>query len=80
MTHLQHTTFEDIVAKGEITHNEQIILLPQCFQLFSLIYRQFHYFARTFLKSSAADLLNGGKGEEFQPKRRVRWLVHQLHV
>ena len=25
------------VAKGEIAHNEQFLLLPQCFQLFSII-------------------------------------------
>ena len=32
--HLQQTIFENIVAKGEIAHDEQFPLLPQCFQLF----------------------------------------------
>ena len=32
LTH-QQTTFENIVAKGEIAHDEQFLLWPQCFQL-----------------------------------------------
>ena len=32
LTHLQQTTFENSVAKGEILHNEQLIILPQCFK------------------------------------------------
>ena len=28
--HLQQTTFENIVAKGEISHDEQFPVLPQC--------------------------------------------------
>ena len=34
---LQRRTFENIVAKGEIAHDEQFVLLPQCFQLFLYI-------------------------------------------
>ena len=33
LTHLQQTTFENIVAKGEIDHDEQFPIFPQCFQL-----------------------------------------------
>ena len=29
--------FVNIVTKGEVSHNEQFPLLPQCFQLFSII-------------------------------------------
>ena len=29
--HQQQTAFENIVAKGEIAHNEQFLLFPQCF-------------------------------------------------
>ena len=29
--------FENIVTKGEITHDEQFLPLPQCFQLHSII-------------------------------------------
>ena len=31
--HQQQTRFEIIVGKGEIAHNEQFLLFPQCFQL-----------------------------------------------
>ena len=34
---LQQTTFENIVAKGEIAHNKQFLLRPQCFQLYLTI-------------------------------------------
>ena len=34
-THLQQTTFENIVAKGE--NDQQFSLLPQCFQLYLMI-------------------------------------------
>ena len=37
LTHLQQTTLENIVAKGEIVQNKQFLLLPQCFQLYSVI-------------------------------------------
>ena len=30
------TTFEIIETKGEITHNEQFLLLPQCFPTYSV--------------------------------------------
>ena len=29
--HQQRTAFENIVGKGEIAHNEQFLLFPQCF-------------------------------------------------
>ena len=31
--HQQHTAFENIVGKGEIGRNKQILLFPQCFLL-----------------------------------------------
>ena len=36
VSHMQ-ITYENIVAKGEIAHDEQFLLLPQCFQLFSRV-------------------------------------------
>ena len=64
--HLQQTTFENIVTKGEIAQDEQFHLLPQCFQLLSVIILSFIeislVFAGYFLNSSAADLLYVGKG------------------
>ena len=33
-TNLQQTALENTVAKEEIAHNEQLLLLPQCFQLY----------------------------------------------
>ena len=31
--HQQETAFENIVGKGEIAHDEQFLLFPQCFLL-----------------------------------------------
>ena len=63
---LQQMTFENIVTKEEIAHNEQFRLLPHCFQLYSVIKPLFKgiicSFAKIFSKSSAADLLYVGKG------------------
>ena len=63
---LQQTTFENIVAKGEIAHDEQFILLSQCFQLNSIINIQLKHFllnfVKMFSKSSAAECLDLGKG------------------
>ena len=36
LTPLQQPTFENIVDKGDIAHNELILHMPQCFQLFSI--------------------------------------------
>ena len=33
LKHQQQTAFENIVGKGEIAHNEQFLLFPQCFLL-----------------------------------------------
>ena len=30
LTHQQQTAFENIVGKGEIARNEQVLLFPQC--------------------------------------------------
>ena len=61
LTPLQQKTFENIVVKGKITHDEQFPHLPQCFQLFSAIKSRsieiFYVLAVLFSKSSAADML-----------------------
>ena len=66
LTHLQQTTLENIVTKGEIAHDEQFPLLPHCFQLYLIIkfsfMEIFHIFADMFSKSSAAELPYVGKG------------------
>ena len=31
--HHQHTSFENIVGKEEIAHNDQLLLFPRCFLL-----------------------------------------------
>ena len=53
-------TFEKIVTKGEIAHNEQFHLLPEYFQCYLIVKPSlmeiFHMFAKVFSKSSAADL------------------------
>ena len=43
MTHQQQTAFENIVEKGEIAHNEQFLLFPQCFQLNQITVSGFVY-------------------------------------
>ena len=37
-------TFENIVAKGEITHEEQFLLLQQCPHLYLIIYFLFVWY------------------------------------
>ena len=37
MTHHQQAAFENIVGKGEIAHNQQFLLFPQCFLLSQII-------------------------------------------
>ena len=58
--------FKNIVTKREIVHNGQVFLLPQCFQLGSIILlsfmEMFHIFATMFSKLHAVDLLYVGKG------------------
>ena len=58
-------TFEKSIAKGEIAHNEQTLLLLQYIQLYLIIeplfLEIFHVFTNIFSKSSAADLLSVGK-------------------
>ena len=44
LTHLQHlqrTTFDNIVEKGDTAHNKQLLLWPQSFQLHSIIVLSF---------------------------------------
>ena len=40
-TSLQQTTFENIVTKGEIAHDVRFLILPQCFQLYSIVVLSF---------------------------------------
>ena len=47
--HLQQATFKNIVAKGEIAHNEQFPLLSQCFQLY--LYILYLIFMSTFFEN-----------------------------
>ena len=66
--HLQQTHFENITTNGEITQNEQYLLLLQhCFHFISMIkllfIKIFHIFAFMLSKLSAADLLYVGKDE-----------------
>ena len=55
-THLHNNK----VANGEITHDEQFLLLPHCLQLY------FHIFFCKLSKSSSADLLYVGNGYEIR--------------
>ena len=54
------------MAKGDIAHDEQFPLMPQCFQLYLMIKLSFmeifHILVNMFSKSSAAKLLYVVKG------------------
>ena len=39
--HEQQTAFENIMGKGEIAHNEQLLLFPQCFLLNRIVVSTF---------------------------------------
>ena len=58
--------FENIVAKEEIAHDEQFLLLPQCFLLlvigYLFNYREFPFFDKIIPKPSAAYFVYVGKG------------------
>ena len=41
LTHQQQAVFENSVGKGEIAHNEQFLLFPQCFLLSQIIVSPF---------------------------------------
>ena len=61
----QQTTFENIVAKDKIAHDEQFLLWPQCFQIYftiKLSLESFQVCVTMFSKSSAADVMYVGKG------------------
>ena len=55
------------MANGEIAHDEQILILPQYFQLYSInmlsVIDIFHIFAKTVSMASVANLLYVGKGQ-----------------
>ena len=61
---LQQTTFENIGANGYFAQDEQFLLLPQCFQLYSIItlslVESFDIYTEMFENSSNADLLYVG--------------------
>ena len=65
LTPLQQTAFENIVAKEEIAHDEQFLLLQQYFPLsvigFPFSYRDFPFFDKIWSNSSAAELSYEGK-------------------
>ena len=57
--------FENIVAKGEIDHDEQFLIWPQCFHIdltIRLSFMEIKVSVSLFSKSSALNLLYVGKG------------------
>ena len=59
-------TFENIVAKGEIAHDDQFPLLPQCFQIYLMIKLSFteifHIFSIILFKLVCCRIVVCGKG------------------
>ena len=41
-TSMQYKSFENTVGKGEIAHNEQFLLFPQCFLTIWIAFCRFH--------------------------------------
>ena len=37
LTRMQQTAFKHIVAKVKFDHNERFLILPKCFQLYSIL-------------------------------------------
>ena len=48
---LQYKSFENTVGKGEIAHNEQFLLFPQCFLPFWRTFNHFHQVLNCFLQT-----------------------------
>ena len=78
--HLQMHFNETITAKNEISHNEQLFLWPQCFQLFSstiLIWRGL-YFCLILLKSSAAECCMWERVIKADNSEKFIWSQHLM--
>ena len=60
---LQQTSFENIMEKGEIVHDEQFLYFPKCFQLYSISVLSFIkiFLDLMFSKFSTAYLFYAGK-------------------
>ena len=72
LTPQQQTNFENIVAKGEHSHDKHILHLPPSFQLYSLdvpsFLKLFQMFAQTFPTPFAAISLYVGMGNYLEAK------------
>ena len=59
-------TIENIVVREEIAQNEQLLLLPECYQFYLILKFSFieivHVFVHKFWKTSATEMLYVGKG------------------
>ena len=66
LTLLQQTNFENNVTKGETAHNEQLLLLTNCFQLYLISIDSyieiFHIFAYVIFKFVCCRFVVCGKG------------------
>ena len=64
---LQQMAIENVVKKGDIAHNEQFLLLSQCFQLFfTFIYRDFLYLCLYVFKVVCCRFVVCGKGLKYK--------------
>ena len=71
--HQHQTAFENIVKKGEIAHNKQFLLFPQCFQLGQIIAYPFvHIFDIVSLFSAELEMPEIGKlGKRFKAQQEM---------
>ena len=70
MTHQQQTAFENIVGKGVIARNEQLLLFPQCFLLNQIIVSPFvHIFdIKSLFAAVSEEPKIGTSGKELRQK------------
>ena len=64
-TYLQYKSFEKTEGKGEIAHNEQFLLFPQCFLPSRITYRHFHQIklsSAKYLSLEESEISRLGKG------------------
>ena len=80
--HQQQTTFENIVGKEEIAHNEQFLLFPQCFLLnlmmISLFVHIFYIIALFATKLEELIIGIRGKGLNFVEKGENASNLHSI--
>ena len=78
---MQQTTFENIVEKGEIAYRREFLLLPQWFQLLSIIIILFRVICiclYMYSKSTVVDLLGSQHGRRYLTRLTLTDIVKSV--